>query len=37
VNDAPATDPGQLITAADLGEALKLTAGRKRHALVVTG
>jgi tyrosyl-tRNA synthetase len=37
VNDAAANDPGQIITAADLGEALKLTAGRKRHALVVVG
>jgi tyrosyl-tRNA synthetase len=35
VNDEAATDPGQIITAADLGAALKLTAGRKRHALVV--
>jgi len=35
VNDEAASDPGQIITAADLGAALKLTAGRKRHALVV--
>jgi tyrosyl-tRNA synthetase len=34
VNDAPATDAGQMVTAADLEAPLKLTAGRKRHALV---
>jgi len=34
VNDAAATDAGQMITAADLDPPLKLTAGRKRHALV---
>jgi len=34
VNDAPAEDAGRMITGADLSEPLKLTAGRKRHALV---
>jgi tyrosyl-tRNA synthetase len=37
VNDADATDAGVVIRAADLAEPLKLTAGRKRHALVVIG
>ncbi len=37
VNDAEATDAGLIIGAADLAEPLKLTAGRKRHALVVIG
>jgi tyrosyl-tRNA synthetase len=37
VNDGPADDPGRLIRAEDLAEPLKLTAGRKRHALVVLG
>ncbi len=35
VNDAPATDPGAMYDAAMLAEPLKLSAGRKRHALVV--
>ncbi len=34
VNDEPATDAGQMFSGADLGAPLKLTAGRKRHALV---
>ncbi len=34
LNDAPATDAGQMFSAADLAEPLKLTAGKKRHALV---
>lgn len=34
VNDAAATDPGQMFDAAALAVPLKLTAGRKRHALV---
>ena len=34
VNDEPADDAGQMFTAADLGAPLKLTAGKKRHALV---
>ncbi len=36
VNDQPASDPGRAIGLADLGPdaAIKLTAGRKRHALV---
>ena len=37
VNDADATDAGVVIRAADLAQPLKLTAGRKRHALVVIG
>jgi tyrosyl-tRNA synthetase len=37
VNDAAATDAGQMLTAADLATPLKLTAGRKRHALVTLG
>ena len=35
LNDAPVTDAGQMLGAADLGQPVKLTAGRKRHALVV--
>ncbi len=35
VNDADVTDPGQFYAAGDLAEPLKLTAGKKRHALVV--
>jgi len=34
LNDAPATEAGQMFIAADLAEPLKLTAGKKRHALV---
>jgi tyrosyl-tRNA synthetase len=34
LNDAPASDAGQMFSAADLAEPLKLTAGKKRHALV---
>ena len=37
VNDADATDPGRIIRGEDLGEPLKLTAGRKRHALITLG
>ena len=37
VNDAGVSDPGQMIGAVDLAEPLKLSAGRKRHALVVLG
>jgi tyrosyl-tRNA synthetase len=37
MNDAPASDPGLILRAADLAEPVKLTAGRKRHALVVAG
>ena len=37
VDDAEATDPARVITAADLARPLKLTAGRKRHALVQLG
>jgi tyrosyl-tRNA synthetase len=35
MNDEPVTDGGRMIGAADLAEAIKLTAGRKRHALVL--
>jgi len=35
LNDEALGDPGLLIRGADLGSPLKLTAGRKRHALVV--
>jgi tyrosyl-tRNA synthetase len=35
VNDDVVIDPGQKIGAGDLAEPLKLTAGKKRHALVV--
>ncbi len=34
LNDAPLTDAGLLISAGDLAEPLKLSAGKKRHALV---
>ncbi len=34
VDDAPATDPGQMFDAARLAQPVKLTAGKKRHALV---
>ncbi|MGI1663251.1 tyrosine--tRNA ligase [Palleronia sp. KMU-117] len=35
LNDAPLTDPGLMLDAAALAEPVKLSAGRKRHALVV--
>jgi tyrosyl-tRNA synthetase len=35
LNDAALTDAGLVVTAADLSEPMKLTAGRKRHALIV--
>ncbi len=34
-NDAPVADAGQMVTASDLAQPLKLAAGKKRHALVV--
>ncbi|GGH47042.1 tyrosine--tRNA ligase [Frigidibacter albus] len=37
LNDEAATDTGQMIGAADLAEPLKLSAGKKRHALVTLG
>lgn len=37
VNDAAASDPGLILRGADLAEPVKLTAGRKRHALIVAG
>ncbi len=37
LNDAAVTDAGQRISAADLSAPMKLTAGRKRHALVTLG
>lgn len=33
-DDAPVTSPGQMFTADDLGATVKLSAGKKRHALV---
>lgn len=35
MNDAPLTDGGLFLTADDLREPLKLSAGKKRHALVI--
>jgi tyrosyl-tRNA synthetase len=37
VNDVPVTDAGRRYGAADLAQPMKLTAGKKRHALVVLG
>ena len=37
MNDEPVLDAGQRIGAGELAEPLKLTAGKKRHALVVLG
>jgi tyrosyl-tRNA synthetase len=37
MNDAPVTDAGLMIRAGDLAEPIKLSAGKKRHALVVLG
>ncbi len=34
VDDAPLTDPGQMFDAAALSSPVKLSAGKKRHALV---
>ncbi len=34
VNDAAVSDAGQMFATSDFGEALKLSAGKKRHALV---
>ena len=34
LNDAPLTDPGLMIGLDDLAEPIKLSAGKKRHALV---
>jgi tyrosyl-tRNA synthetase len=34
LNDEAVTEAGQMITAADLAAPIKLTAGRKRHALI---
>ncbi len=35
LNDAPLSDPGQMFDAGALAEPLKLSAGKKRHALVM--
>ena len=35
MNDAPLENAGLMITAADLAEPIKLSAGKKRHALVI--
>ena len=37
MNDAAVTDAGQIVSAADLSEPIKLSAGKKRHALVKLG
>ena len=37
VNDATESDAGRIFAAADLAEPVKLSAGRKRHALVTLG
>jgi tyrosyl-tRNA synthetase len=37
LDDEVVSDPGQMLTAADLAEPVKLTAGKKRHALVRLG
>ena len=37
VNDEPCNDPGRLFSAADLAEPVKLSAGKKRHALITLG
>jgi len=37
LNDAPLTDAGLIISATDLVNPIKLSAGKKRHALVVLG
>ncbi len=37
MNDADVTDAGLMITASDLAEPIKLSAGKKRHALVTLG
>ena len=37
LNDDLVLDAGQVVAAGDLAEPMKLTAGRKRHALVVLG
>ena len=35
MNDAALSDAGLMVTAADLAQPIKLSAGKKRHALVV--
>jgi tyrosyl-tRNA synthetase len=37
VDDEPVTDAGRLVGTSDLSQPMKLTAGRKRHALVTLG
>jgi tyrosyl-tRNA synthetase len=37
LNDAVVLDAGQMLGAGDLADPVKLTAGRKRHALVILG
>ncbi len=37
LDDAPLTDAGRMITAAELATPIKLSAGRKRHAMVALG
>ncbi|MDB2368965.1 tyrosine--tRNA ligase [Octadecabacter sp.] len=37
MNDTPLTDAGHMVSAADLATPIKLSAGKKRHALVTLG
>ena len=37
LNDVAVSEAGQMISASDLAQPIKLTAGRKRHALIVLG
>ena len=37
LNDEPLTDAGLILNAADLAQPIKLSAGKKRHALVQLG
>jgi tyrosyl-tRNA synthetase len=37
LNGEAVLDAGRMLHAGDLGDAVKLTAGRKRHALVMLG
>ncbi len=37
LNDALVSDPGLVLQMSDLSEPVKLTAGRKRHAMITVG
>jgi len=37
INDEPLTDAGLMLSVVDLGAPVKLSAGKKRHALVQLG